>query len=297
MERALRPGFPSRGCRAVPGARTVAVVAAVLAATMVPAARGLEIRDQTNPEVGEFLRVWAVHARAEMNPGFEPDAAWFGGVGWPFPEEWHRHYTLVSPRHFLGVAHYPPEVGWNLRFLGCDGVLRDHEVESVAAIEHPDGGVVDLFVGTLKEPVRDILPFAVIDSAAEVVGREVLVCGKAGVTVSATLDGLVAADDPGRDTRLAYFDFDPEGGDPADIHYESGDSGSPVFRMVDGKPVLFGLASDVKEVDGMTRSLMTLIPAYLDEIDALMEPAGHRLIRAGAESPVREPETRTHRGR
>lgn len=295
MENTSQSGFLTRMGRAVPSARFAAL--AVLAAAGVPAARGLEIRDDSSPDVGEFLRVWAVHGRAELNPGFKPDAAWFGGVAWPFPEEWHRHYTLVSPKHFLGVAHYPPEVGWNLRFLCCDGILRDYEVESVTAIEHADGGTVDLFVGTLKEAVRDILPFAVIDSAEEMVGREILVCGKAAVTVPTTLDGLVAPDDHGRGTRLAYFDFDPNGDDPGDIHYESGDSGSPVFRMVDGKPVLFGLASDVKEVDGVTRSLMTLVPAYLDDIDSLMESSGHRLIRVGAESNVREPETPANRGR
>ena len=81
-------------------------------------------------------------------------------------------------------------------------------------------------------------------------------------------------------TQFAYFDYDPAGSNPADIKYEGGDSGSPSFVMVNGKPALVGNASSLDTVDGKERSSIALVPAYLTEFDAMMESSGYHLSRA-----------------
>lgn len=88
--------------------------------------------------------------------------------------------------------------------------------------------------------------------------------------------------EPGFDTtRFLYFDYDPAGSAPSDVHYEGGDSGTPAFVMTSGKPALVGNASSLDTIaGGVLRSSLSLVPYYAPQIDALMEPTGYHLVRA-----------------
>ena len=121
--------------------------------SLISGADGLHIRDDDDPAVGQYRRVWQPNAEAAMNPGFTPEAALFSAIGWPgHPTEWYRQYGLISPVHFVGAAHYLPDLGWKVRFLGQDGNLHDYPIKSLEVVKNADGDATDLFLGTLKEP-------------------------------------------------------------------------------------------------------------------------------------------------
>ena len=253
--------------------------------TLIPG-EALQIRSRDKSVVGEFQRVFGPQGTSTVvNPQFVPDASLFSGMGWPgHPTEWYRNYSLVSPVHFMGAAHYLPDLSWKIRFLGTDGVLRDYEILELETVKNADDEATDLFIGTLKQPVdlARIKPLGVFTPADEsYVGKEAIVFGKVGEAMKRDVDGEWALQNsPGFDTtRLLYFDYDPSGTNPKDIHYQGGDSGSPAFVMVDGEPTILGVASSLDEVAGMLRSSMSLVPAYVDEIDEIMEPKGYHLTR------------------
>jgi len=249
-------------------------------------AEALKIRSTDKPVVGEFQRVFGPQSPSTViNPLFEPSAALFSGMGWPgHPTEWYRNLTLVSPLHFIGAAHFQPDFDWKIRFLGEDGILRDYAIESLDVVKTAKGEATDLFVGTLEDAVdlAQVRPVPIFSPAnRSYVGREMLVFGKVAEGMSRVADGeWMLQDRPGFDTtRFLYFDYDPKGTNPKDIHYQGGDSGSPAFVMVGGQPSLIGVASSADEVAGHLRNSMSLVPAYATQIDGLMESDGYHLKR------------------
>ncbi|MBK1827504.1 hypothetical protein [Haloferula rosea] len=259
---------------------------AVLALLTSIPGEALQIRSRDKSVVGEFQRVFGPQGTSTIvNPQFVPNASLFCGMGWPgHPTEWYRNYSLVSPVHFIGAAHYLPDLSWKIRFLGMDGVLRDYEILELDIVKNADDEATDLFIGTLKQPVdlSQIKPFGVFTPADEVyVGKEAIVFGKVGEAMKRAVDGEWALQNsPGFDTtRLLYFDYDPGGTNPKDIHYQGGDSGSPAFVIVEGQPTILGVASTLDQVSGKLRSSMSLVPAYVNEIDEIMEAKGYHLTR------------------
>ncbi|WP_353568287.1 hypothetical protein [Haloferula sargassicola] len=267
---------------------------AVLSALgMTGAACALEIRDTSS---GHFVWLWEMYANATLNPLFEPDPNIIRqGTGWPDgPQEWHRNLAMVSPVHFIGVAHYPFDETRELKFLGSDGVVRGYPLVGQEVVA-PGGVATDITVGTLAEPLDPSTgvkpyPVAVFPTRADFLQRDLVVVGKAGWAAPGRYEGFeMLVNSPGFDTTdYIYFDFPYEPGGPGDLRFQGGDSGSPTLILQDGEWCVVGVHSGLEEVPAAapvaSRSYDAFLPTYYGEIDALMEPEGYHLIR-------RHPET------
>lgn len=229
----------------------------------------------------------------DLNPGFAPSAALFRGIGWPaHPTDWTRQMALVSPRHFVYASHYPLGADWQIAFLGADGQQHLFGIESQVPVINSEDLVTDLMLCTLSSKVpasTGITPFSVLNLASEAnyLGRQMQVFGSFVRAGKMSVNGFInLANDPGFDTtRFLYFDYDHNGGNTDDCDYQGGDSGAPSFIMENGVPCIVGTASgrDPQGWGGLpaniSRNYMAFIPAYLTEVDQLMENHGYHLKR------------------
>lgn len=229
-----------------------------------------------------------------VNPTFSPAGGLFLGIGWPaHPTDWTRQMALVSPRHFVYATHYVLGADWQIAFLGADGQQHLYGIESQIPVVNDLGQTTDLMVCTLTSAVSaetGIKPFPVLNlpTEADYLGKEMVVFGsfvRAGKTPLAAFTNLV--DDPGFDTtRFAYFDYDHNGGGADECDYQGGDSGAPTFIMNGGSPAIIGTASgrDPQGWGGLplniSRNYLAFIPAYLPQVDQLMENQGYHMKRA-----------------
>lgn len=229
------------------------------------------------------------------NPDFiHAPANLFLGIGWPaHPTDWTRQMALVSPRHFVYATHYPLGADWDIAFLGTDGQQHLYPIESQIPVINSLGQTTDLMLCTLASEVdaaTGIKPFPVLNLASESAysGRQAVVFGsfvRAGTTSIGGFTTLV--NDPGFDTtRFAWFDFNHDAGLPRECDYQGGDSGAPAFMMEGGMPALIGTASgrDPQGWGGLpanvSRNYLSFIPAYLPQLDSMMESKGFHMTRA-----------------
>jgi hypothetical protein len=223
-----------------------------------------------------------------INPDFSPPAALFLGIGWPaHPTDWTRQMALISPVHFVGATHYPLGSDWRIAFLCADGKQHSAGIQSQVPIINKQGQATDLMLCTLTAalpPESGVRPFSVFGLSDEAAcrGEEILVCGTLVKTGKMKIGGFTTlTNDPGFDTtRFAYFDYHRGTAKAGDCNYQGGDSGSPAFIMVAGSPVLIGTASGQDPLpDGVSRNYINFLPAYLSELDLLMEKQGYHVRR------------------
>ncbi len=223
-----------------------------------------------------------------INPTFSPSAALFLGVGWPaHPTDWTRQMALVSPRHFVYATHYPLGAGWRIAFLGTDGKQHTYKLKSQVPIINDQGQTTDLLLCTLTTSVPTnlgITPFPVLNlsSEADYMGQSMIVCGSFVHAGRMPLNGFTQlTNDPGFDTtRFGYFDYNLTAGGQNDCNYQGGDSGSPTFMMVNGKPALIATASGQDQLpNNISRNYLNFLPHYLSELDTLMEEEGYHIKR------------------
>ena len=229
------------------------------------------------------------------NPDFvHAPAAQFRGIGWPaHATDWTRQMALVSPRHFVYATHYPLGTDWQIAFAGSDGVQHTYGIASQTPIVNPLGQTTDLMLCELTsavDPATGVTPFPVLNLASEsdYLNREMIVFGSFVTAGRMPVNGFTTlVNDPGFDTtRFVYFDYNHDSGGVHDCDYQGGDSGSPSFIMDGGSPALIGIASgrDPQGWGGLpsniSRNYIAFIPAYFDEVDALMETKGFHLRRA-----------------
>ncbi len=222
------------------------------------------------------------------NPGFAPaSAALFNGIGWPaHPTDWTRQMALVSPWHFVYATHYTLGANWQIAFVGTDGEQHQFPLKSQTPIVSSQGEQTDLMLCTLAAPVPSglgITPFQVLDLSGEAdyMAKTMVIFGK-NMASTMPIHGFTRLkNDPGFDTtRYAYFDYNTAGGAAADCNYQGGDSGSPVFIMVNGAPAIIGTASGQDPLpNNISRNYVNFIPAYLPQLDALMEARGYHMKR------------------
>jgi hypothetical protein len=254
-------------------------------------AHALEIRGAATawpPRLVDFPGAPIHDQIPRTNPDFSPPAAMFLGIGWPaHPTEWTRQMALISPVHFVYATHYPLGPAWRIAFLGTDGKQHATGIQSQVPIINKEGRTTDLLLCTLTAALpaeSGVRPFPVLGLADEAAcrGREMLVCGTLANAGKTRIDGFTTlTNDPGFDTtRFAYFDFHKASGKAGDCNYQGGDSGSPAFIMVGGRPVLIGTASGQDPMPrGVSRNYINFLPAYLTELDTLMEKQGYHVRR------------------
>jgi hypothetical protein len=229
------------------------------------------------------------------NPNFIADANLLRAIGWPeIPNDFVRQLALVSPRHLLFATHYALDPAWPIGFSDADGKLHLHRIESQTPIRNVQGQQTDLMLVTLTASVDTtvgITPFPVLNlsTEADYLGKTLLISGSVTDSGTGTIGGhKTQTNDPGLDTtRFIYFDYDKNAtGKPNDCTYSYGDSGSPGFVMINGRPALVGTASsfdDLTPNDGIEgpvfRNYMASIHTYFPQVDAIMETNGYHLKR------------------
>ncbi len=231
----------------------------------------------------------------EFNPNFMLTATSFSGIGWPLVQnDWVRQVALVSPRHFVCAVHYAPEIHWRIGFLGNDGNQHDFGILSREPVLNPQGDPTDLMLCTLDSEVPaalGIAPFPVLNltTEADYIGMDAVIFGTVAQAGIMPVDGFTfLVNDPGLETtRFAYFDYDANGGGADDCRFAGGDSGSPSFIMVNGQPAIIDTAAGVDTSaylpslpPNISRSYVSFVPAYLDELDALMAAQGYHMTRS-----------------
>ena len=254
-------------------------------------AMALEVRGYSaahNNRLNDFPGAPVYDQTPKVNPAFSPSAALFLGIGWPaHPTDWTRQMALVSPRHFVYATHYPLGADWQIAFLGTDGQQHTYGIESQTPIVNSRGQNTDLMLCTLTADVPDklgITPFPVLNllSEAKYKGKQMVVCGSFVRAGKMPLKGFTnLVNDPVFDTtRFAYFDYKKNRGGTHDCNYQGGDSGAPAFIMVNGKPAIIGTASSQDPMPKqISRNYLNFLPAYLPQLDALMEARGYHMKR------------------
>jgi hypothetical protein len=249
---------------------------------MVPSS-GLQVRNYVQLQHDWFF---GNPSAPFLNGTFQPSSALFRAVGQPDDSiEWFRHMTLISPRHFVYASHYAVSNSWSLRFLGSNNMLLHDGISDTVPVKNAQGQNTDLLLGTLTTDIdtsTGVIPFPVLNLANETAysGLTLQVFGKSARSSSMPLAGFdTLVNDPGFDTtRFAYFDY-PSSGSPPDCNYEGGDSGCPAFIIINGYPALIGTASGQDPINGNSRNYLNFIPAYLTQLDTLMEAQGYHVKR------------------
>ncbi len=279
------PRFPQSLC----------LVVAVLTTLGIDSSSALQIRNYVQLQHDWFF---GNPSAPFLNGVFSPSSTLFRAIGQPNDSvEWFRHMALISPRHFVYAAHYPVSAINQFRFLGSDNLLHNYGNAGSVVVKNSLNQDTDLMLCTLSsdvDPATGVIPFPVANFANEAAysGYTLQVFGSAAHTSVMPLKGFTTlSNDPGFDTtRFAYFDYIGATGGSNDCHYTGGDSGCPTFIMQNGQPVLVGTASAIDYLtpsgaisDPVTndiRSYLTFIPAYLTQLDTLMEPLGYHVKRS-----------------
>jgi len=286
-------GYRSRVNLFPPGSWLVAFVA------VSSMARAIEIRDYDEGDIngnhkwlleipGQFLWGHPPH----VNPNFTlfPSSKLLG-IGWPEDgQDWTRQIALVSPRHAVYATHYALNPAWKINYLGSDGLQHQIAIESQTPIINTQGQQTDLMLVTFTTPMTSagVKPFKVLNLANEAAyqSKPLLVCGSFVTAGTTKIDGFTTlSNDPGFDTtRFLYFNFDNSATTASDpVHtccVTPGDSGGPVIVMENGEPAIVGIISSYDDLAPATRrSYASSLPAYLPQLDTLMEAKGFHMSR------------------
>lgn len=239
-----------------------------------------------------------------LNPSFLHANRDLSAVGWQTVDT-RRHFTLVSPKHIVGAAHFSAGVGSRVRFVNPAGQVREYRVVAQQAIQNDVSPPTssDLLLAELAEviPASDgISPMPVLNLPTEVsyLGQQIVVTGlnsRAGIGVINRFtdfgsDPVTASAglSPTRTFDFVYRDPDFRGsGD--DARLEPGDSGSPSLVVTPNGFALVGnhlslLTSSTFFAETFT-NFDTFVPNYLEQLDAAMESEGYHIIRANPTNP------------
>lgn len=217
----------------------------------------------------------------------------WSGFGWSV-QDTRKHFTLISPKHFVGARHFRPAVGSSVRFVNREGVVKDYTVAArhdIANDETP-AGVSDLFVGELSEVIAEeelvsAVPFYNLDTEAEYVNEEIVMSGRNSRAAINTIAGFVDFEGgPGSGVSLnrgfSSTYTDPGfGGDRC--YLVNGDSGGPSAVQTTEGFALVGTHSTVGAATVLFTTTYTnndvFVPHYMERVDAVLEDDGYHVTR------------------
>ena len=199
---------------------------------------------------------------------------------WNSPSQHWRAGTLVSPKHIIFAAHYPLSVGSVVRFVTQGNVVVERTLTAV--LLHPDyvdsSNYPDLAVGVLDSIVPGTITFAKVLPADwkdyfppqrdynTVPGVPVMVLDQEEKALIYNLSN-VSESGPKPAQQKVYTC------EPQDVlrspFYEvivSGDSGNPMFMVIDGELVILTVITGGESG--------TDIQAFTDDINARMTALG-----------------------
>ena len=195
------------------------------------------------------------------------------GVGW-WKREPRYSVALISSRNFACAKHLSPEAGDGIVFLGGDGHLHEYHVAKVQPVELGKKGddtvYADTAIGTLEETVPaddQVTHYPVAFSRKGIepfIGKQILMYGHmAKLGINEIEEGILV---PGVSSE---FNFDTTALSTGWGKSEPGDSGSPSFIVIGGKPALVGTHWK-DDTDSMVSGL-------IPQIDTMLTADGERL--------------------
>jgi hypothetical protein len=229
------------------------------------------------------------------NPSFMHAGLDLSGVGWDasYPI---RQVTLITPRHFVCANHFRPPVGGEIQFLSSGGVVRSAVLQSLTNILNSSGEATDIIIGRLAAPLPDssgvkFLSYYNLDTEAAYVGKTLGVLGAGGRGGRGVINAIadfggdpVTAGTGIHTTRTMQFNYASLTGNADDSYVESGDSGSPSFAAVNGKAAIAGTHTAVLSALGTTTTVDSFLPAYVAQVNAVLEGDGYHLTPATPKS-------------
>jgi len=255
-------------------------VLGILAALLPVASQALDIRGYTPERHDRFTGFPTAPA---VNSGAWFDSSAYSAVGWSVSDP-RRQFALVSPRHFLSASHWPLSPGEVISFLAPDGQIVSRTVESTTVVNR-DGHGTDLTLGRFTEEIpaaTGILPFPYLRFAteAEYNGHPLQVFGFNAKVGGSSFVGFSGLDVGTGSTRMIWYTYDAEATGQDDCHFAVGDSNSPTFGTMNGKPALVGLHSAliVSSDSRYYYNYDIAVPWYVPQLDALLAADGWRMI-------------------
>lgn len=205
------------------------------------------------------------------------------GVGWA-DDDPRKSLALISPLHFVGALHFDPEVGDEARFLNSDGVLVSRTISAINTINNGSGDPIDLFVGELSSAILDADKIATLKvpgftAEGSFLGMSTFIYGQNGTVGTGSVDGFSNIAVAGTiDTTRGMLDVKSKtSAVTGEAHLSSGDSGGPTFGTIDGSLALLGIHSATGEDANNYISVDSFLPAYLSEIEAIVNADGQSL--------------------
>lgn len=234
---------------------------------------------------GRAVSYGAIAERASLYTGSSPGTSytrnpqsWVSGVNMTPVAVWNsetaaygnswRGQTLVSPRHYIGAAHWPVSVGTVLHFITSANVVVARTVTARQVISG-----TDITVGVLDSDVPGTIGFARVLPAAWAAKLPTISSSfpvpvvKLNQAQQALLVDLAALGSGGFDGVKCQV---PTASDRVSFYGRSltGDSGSPVFAVVNDTMVLLCALYGGEAGNG------PFVTAYRTEINAAMTALG-----------------------
>ena len=226
------------------------------------------------------------------------DEDW-SGFGWSV-QDTRKHFTMISPKHFVGARHFRPAIGSTVRFVNRDGVVKDYTVATRHNILNDESPALasDLFVGELTEaiPEEDLIttvPVYNLASEAMYSNLDIVMSGRAsraGINSVAGITNFGGGASGFNTTRGMFSTYTEPGIGDDQCYLVGGDSGGPSTVDTGNGFALVGTHSAVGESTQGVTTTYTLfdvfVPHYIERLDAVMEPDGYHVTRFNTTRPI-----------
>jgi plastocyanin len=195
---------------------------------------------------------------------------WCSGYNWTGVSPWNsadankRAGTLVSPRSFIHAAHYPIAAGTDVRFVAADGTVHTRTVVTSSKV-----GSTDIQVANLDSDLPSTIAFYAVLPSTWRMNLPNCHFGIPTVMFDQEEKALIGGLGSSPAGHIVY-------GSSLYLTWTepliTGDSGNPVFLLINGAPVLVTTHTTVGGGPDLS--------ANVEDINAILAPTGHQLTIA-----------------
>jgi hypothetical protein len=263
-----------------------------------PALADMFITGNVTPNPQRYSRFYAGSDKAFIGAGLD-----FSGVSTGGP--W---ATMISPQYFITAYHWPATSASTLTFYEGNTTTSGGHTYSVDTGFGFDatynGQPADVYIGRLTAPIPAAdhiahYPVLTLPNTSDYVGKTIYNYGNPNLVGRNVISKVAPYAEGGEIGMSMFFNYDVPGVGPDETYLIGGDSGCPSFAVVNGKLALlgehfstYGTSSLMpngeydggapKASDGSWWSVDGFLPAYLDQINAIL-PANQKLTTVVAE--------------
>jgi uncharacterized repeat protein (TIGR01451 family) len=253
-----------------------------------PSANALSIRSFSADRHGIFV---GFPSNPTPNTGFYHKTKDFSGVGWSTSDT-RKHFTLISPKHFVCANHFRPPLNSSIRFMNRSGVIKTYTIGALHTVPNSSGQATDILVGELTAPIPSSdqvshIPYYNLSTEAAYSGTQLLIAGRESTVGVGTISGFLNfGGDPltsgaGINSTRAYtIVYNTLGGGGDDCFAEGGDSGGPSFASTTNGLAIVGTHTAVLNALGTTTTIDSFLPNYAAEVNAILEQDGYHLSQS-----------------